>query len=190
MAGKERSILGTVIRTLVAYVLIVGLYILTTYLSYLTYSTNLQTAKKVTTQLGKLFTQVLAHGPLAIFFHNLALATMMSLPFIGPGNTVLITVNTGRAAGIIAASTSNVSLSAVGLTMTIVMTTLLPHAILEFLAYAIALENSITLTLKILKFEISRKDLYIYFLKYSLSVVLLLTAAFIEYAFIISLNSI
>ncbi|GEM_PF-6830247 len=181
--------LGTVIRVLVAYIFIILVYIITTYTSFVMYQPNPEAAQKVTTVLNKLLSQVLQQGPTAIFFHNLVLATMMTLPFIGPGNTIMITINTGRDAGIIAASTYGQSVGMFSLAMTIMMTTLLPHAILEFLAYAVALENSITLTLKILKFELSRRDLIYGFFKYTITVILLFIAAILEYTFIISLRA-
>ncbi len=187
--GRIARGLGTVIRVFLAYVFIILVYVLTTYMSFMMYQPNPEAVQRVTTVLNRLLSQVLRQGPIAIFFHNLVLATMMSLPFIGPGNTIMIAINTGRDAGIIAASTYGQSVGMFSLAMTIVMTTLLPHAILEFLAYAIALENSITLTLKFLKFEFSRRDLVYGIFKYIMTATLLFIAAILEYTFIISLRT-
>ncbi len=107
----------------------------------------------------------------------------MFMPIVGPLYSFVIMMNTGQILGIFIESKYGTgSQGLITLIFALIITILYPYAIIEVLAYAIALEASLTCTIKMFRnVLISRQDILSMLLKYAVSIVLLIVAAIMEY---------
>lgn len=119
-----------------------------------------------------------AVSPIYIFAHNLLIATLMILPFIGPLAFIGSLSFTGFFLGDLIYFTLK---SPIGLLIAILVTLFLPHGIIEIMAYAFAMSGSLNLTLGIVRRHATRNDVIAYLIYYILAVVLLFVAANVEY---------
>ncbi len=185
---KARSIAIYIVKVLLCYLVLVLIYVVSAYLSY-KYVIKVPTLvlEKTTRYMEK----ALRRGALGIFLNNLVQATRMTLPIVGPLYAFIIMMNTGQFLGLYVYSKFGPGqLGTMILVSSLLVTLLYPYAIIEMSAYAVALENSISLTIRIFRGDIDRKSIAKVLLKYSISVLLLLVAAVLEYITLMQILSI
>ncbi len=173
----------TILKILVCYLVLILIYALSAYIAFTyTEKTPIKLIHKTTQYIEK----VIEEGPIGIFRNNIAQATRMFMPIIGPLYAFIIMMNTGQILGVYVESKYGTGPQGlVTLIFALLVTILYPYAIIEILAYAIALEASLTFTIKIFKHcVIDRRDILSTLLKYCISAILLIVAAYMEYLII------
>ena len=175
------------------YLITVTTYVLASLVSLFLALTQPQLSKVFGYQFEKLVKTILATGnvPLALFLKNFVIATGMSIPFIGIAMYFLSLSVTGSTLSFYVVykclklhNLANVlPMYILALTSTI----LFPHAILEFLAFSIAMYNSWTTSKNLVKLSKGSSDLRVidivkfWLIMYLLSAILLIIAAHVEY---------
>lgn len=120
-------------------------------------------------------------GPLSIFFHNFAIMTAMSLPFIGPVATAASMAVTGFFLGAFTAYMAGGMVQGpLALAAAYAASVFLPHGILELSSYAIATAASLELTSGILGRR-GRRAFLRWFILYVIATAVLLAAAYVEW---------
>ncbi|NPA71112.1 MAG: hypothetical protein GXO26_09930 [Crenarchaeota archaeon] len=185
---RTRSIVIYIVKFLICYLVLVLIYVISAYLSY-KYVLKVPTSilEKTTQYMEK----ALRMGALGIFLNNFVQATRMSLPIVGPLYAFVIMMNTGQFLGLYVYSKFGTGqLGTLVLVSSLLITLLYPYAIIELSAYAVALENSVSLTIRIFQGNVDKKLLFKVLLKYCVSIILLIIAAALEYATLMQIMSI
>jgi len=185
---RTRSLVIYVVKFLICYLVLVLIYVVSAYLSY-KYVLKVPTGMLERTT--RYMERALRMGALGIFMNNLAQATRMSLPIVGPLYAFVIMMNTGQFLGLYVYSKFGTGqLGTLVLVSSLLITLLYPYAIIELSAYAVALENSMSLTIKIFQGDLNKRLIIKVLLKYCISIVLLIIAASLEYATLMQIMSI
>ncbi len=185
---RTRSIVIYIVKFLICYLVLVLIYVVSAYLSY-KYVLKVPTSmlEKTTQYMEK----ALKMGALGIFLNNFVQATRMTLPIVGPLYAFVIMMNTGQFLGLYVYSKFGTGqLGTLVLISSLLITLLYPYAIIELSAYAVALENSVSLTIRIFQRDLDRKLLIRFLVKYCISIILLIIAAALEYATLMQIMSI
>jgi len=185
---RTRAVAVYVVKVLLCYLVLVLIYVASAYISY-KYVIKVPTGMLEKTT--KYMERALRKGALGIFLNNLVQATRMSLPIVGPLYAFIIMMNTGQFLGLYVYSKfGSGQLGTMILVSSLLITLLYPYAIIEMSAYAVALENSLSLTIRMFRGNIDRATLLRVILKYCISIVLLLVAAALEYVTLMQIISI
>lgn len=178
MAHLSISIKRVVLIYAVAVVIIVFSSIIGYYLG--PYVINLSSIYEIANEI-----KGAASSPIYIFAHNLMIATLMALPFVGPLAFIGSLSFTGFFLGDFIYFTLK---SPIGLLIAILITLFLPHGIIEVMAYAFSMTGSLNLTLGIARRHLTKNDFITYLVYYVIAVVLLFIAANVEYWELITLK--
>ncbi len=168
------TILGSIVRTLLALfsrdrLPLIGLSFIVLLASTFvgTFSPPDPNLAKQLEETLKLYEQ---YGPLVILINNGLVSIIMMIPLLGLGQAIYIAYTTGVALASIA------SLAGMDPLLSLLFTLVMPHTIMEFLAYSMALTENLALCQRIL----TRKDLdkeLRYLVATLVMVALMLTAA-------------
>ena len=127
--------------------------------------------------------------PLQIFLNNLTACTLMYIPFVGLILYIYIMLNTGYLSGLLTTwnllqkCSYNCNLLALTFSISSVLyTSILPFAVLEFISYGMAFLTSLSLTFLIVKGKFSELKMFwkVFTLRYLTTTILLLIAAYVE----------
>ncbi len=127
-------------------------------------------------QVKDLVEKVNQYGPLYILYNNGIAVLLMMVPLLGLGEAILSSYVTGAAIGSVS------SIAGIDPRIALIFTMLMPHALMEFGAYSLAMAENLALCQRLLTRKDLRQEIGYFIATLGVSVLLLATAMIIEVA--------